>query len=107
MTDSTIVSITSFEPLSIVFPNVEMYTGDIFLAFPAVHVKLYDLSMGGIIPGQPHIGGDGQIFGFTLHLGTNSMTHGDIIELIRVSKAHLIEMHRIVQQTLDKHGALL
>jgi hypothetical protein len=106
MTDQE-VSITSFDPLTVTLPAAPtIFTGDLFIRFPDVHVKLYDLSLGGLLPGA-HIGGDGQLFGLTLHLRENTMTGGQIVEFIQAARAELIEMHRIVQVTLDAHGALL
>lgn len=102
-----VVSIINFDPLNVVFPNVDTYTGKLRLELPAVHVKLCDLSMDGLIPGGPYIGGDGQIFGLDINLGEKTLTAGQMMELIQKSRLELSEMHRIIQQTLDEHGALL
>jgi hypothetical protein len=103
----TVISITSFDPLTIALPATPTsYTGDVFIRFPAVHLQIYDLSLGGLLPGA-HIGADDQLFGLTLRLDANTMTGGQMVEFIQAASTELQAMHRIVQATLDEHGALL
>ena len=100
------VSILSFEPLTVAMPEVEMFVGDVHIALPDVHVKIYDLSMGGILPGA-HLGSDSQLFGLNLSLQEPGITTVQMYEFIREARKELAEMWRIVQNTLDEHGALL
>ncbi len=100
------VSITSFDPLTVAWPAVDRFVGEVEIRLPAVHVQVYDLSLGGLLPGA-HIGGDGQIFGLTLSLPEPGLTIGQMTQLIHNARGELCAVWRVYQAELDKRGALL
>jgi hypothetical protein len=100
------VSITSFDPLTVAWPAVDRFVGDVTISLPAVHVRMYDLSLGGLLPGA-HIGGDGQLFGLTVTLPEPGLTVGQMSQFIHDARAELREVWRVYQAGLDKRGALL
>jgi hypothetical protein len=100
------VSITSFDPLTVTWPAVDRYVGAVEVRLPAVHVQVYDLSLGGILPGA-HIGGDGQLFGLTVTLPEPGLTVGQMSQFIHDARAELRAAWRAYQAELDKRGALL
>jgi hypothetical protein len=100
------VSITSFDPLTVTWPAVDRYVGEVRIALPAVHVQVYDLSLGGILPGA-HIGGDGQLFRLTVTLPEPGLTVGQMSQFIHDARATLREVWQTCQAELDKRGALL
>ena len=55
MTEPTI-TILSFDPLQMQLPSAPAAFAIVVVRLPPVHLKLFDLSLGGIIPDGPHIG---------------------------------------------------
>jgi len=100
------VSITSFEPLTVTWPAVDRFVGDVTITLPAVHVQVYDLSLGGALPGA-HIGGDGQLFGLTVTLPEPGLTVGQMADFIHRARGELRTIWQAYQTELDKRGALL
>jgi hypothetical protein len=49
----TKVIIKSFHPLDVTLPDCTELVGIVQIVLPAIHVQLLDLSMGGIVPGNP------------------------------------------------------
>lgn len=106
MTAALEVSITSFDPLTVQWPAADRFVGEVTITLPAVHVQVYDLSLGGILPGA-HIGGDGQLFGLTVTLPEPGLTVGQMSQFIHDARAELRQIWAAYQEELDKRGALL
>jgi hypothetical protein len=79
--------------------------GKVTLELPAVHVQLYDLSMGGLLPGA-HIGGDMTLAGLSFDTGDVGITPGQLADFITTAQGELKQIWRIYQDELDKRGAL-
>jgi len=106
MTDKPIeVTIENFHPLTITWPDGEL-VGEVRLVFPPIHVKMYDLSMGDIIPGGPHLGSDAPIVGCTLTFDKPA-DKGDFMKFIEASRDDLETAWQAYQDEFDKKGALL
>lgn len=59
--NKVVIKILQFDPLRLELPTVK--EGKRFsIVLPPVHVKVLDLSMGGLIEGNPHIGADAELF---------------------------------------------
>ena len=99
------VRITAFEPLTVELPAGRI-AGKVTIELPAVHVQLYDLRMGGLLPGT-HIGGDIGMAGLSFDTGDVGMTPGQLADFITTAQDELRQMWRVYQDELDKRGALL
>jgi hypothetical protein len=107
------VSIESFEPLTIAFPDLDKLTdegkipaGDLEFALPEHHIQLVDLSMGGIIPDKPHIGGDAKVFSYTTKTDQD-VSFGEFMCMLIEMRGTMEEMHGEMQKILDERGAVL
>jgi hypothetical protein len=100
------VSIASFEPFSMTLPTEQVIVGEVKIILPAVHLKVYDLSMGGLLPGA-HIGADDRIASVSITLPGPGVSLGEFVEFINRGRDDLREIWRIMQGELDKHGPLL
>ena len=67
--------------------------------FPDVHLKLYDLSMGGAIPGA-HIGGDARPFSLDFEVGEPGMTVGEVTQFVADAEEQLKKMHAVIQEEM-------
>jgi hypothetical protein len=100
------VRIQSFDPLTIAMPRQDVFVGDVTLRMPALHVKLYDLSLGGALPGA-HIGSDIEIFVWHMQLGEPGLTAAKMLTFIHAAQDEFKQGWQIMQDELDKRGALL
>ena len=103
--DGVRVRITAFEPLTVELPAGRI-AGKVTIELPAVHVQLYDLSLGGLLPGA-HIGGDIGVVGLSFDAADVGMTPGQIADFITRAQPELKQIWRAYQDELDKRGALL
>lgn len=83
-------------------PPVKRFTGKVEILLPAHHYKLHDLSLGGIIPGGPHIGTDGRAWALKMDLGDEGMSAGDMMEFLARAEPQIRQLWRVVQDELDK-----
>jgi len=106
MEPASIVKINKFDPLTMELPEKIMLPARLYL--PNIRLKLYDLSMGGIIPGAA-LTSDAQVF--CLDIGTEEdagteFEIGKFMEFVRVTLPTLVEMHRIAQAEFNKKALL-
>lgn len=106
MTEGQVISITGFEPLQIAVPKCKQFVGTVRIELPAVHLKVYDLSLAGLLPGA-HIGADASILALTLNLAEPGITDADMMKFIIEAQEELAAAWRAAQQFLDDRGALL
>ncbi len=92
--------LVSFDPLKIELPGAGPFVGEIRIVLPEVHFKLHDLSMGGIIPDGPYIGGDARLWGFTFAMDEPGMEAGALLTFIASVEEQLKEMHRLIQEAM-------
>lgn len=78
---STTIAILKFDPLTLELPNVPMIEDEVVIQLPPVHLTIYDLSMGGIIDGHPHIGTDVPLVNVTIKL-TAPLALGTVVDMI-------------------------
>lgn len=99
------VTIKSFDPLEVSFPN-EPLTGPIHLILPPAHIKVWDLSMGGALPGA-HIGADveGPCLTLTAEEGFE-WSRADMIEFITQAQDEIKGIWLLYQEELDKRFLL-
>lgn len=106
MDDVTEIIIKSFHPLDVQLPDCDTLEGKVKFVLPAVHLKLYDLSLDGIIPGDPHIGGDAPMFCVSANF-PSPVDIGKVMQFVVKSKDDLETLWKAYQAELDKRGALL
>jgi len=103
----TTIKITSFAPLQLEMPaKPGPYLGPIAIQLPAVHYNFYDLSMGGMIPGEPHLGADLEGWQYTFE-AVEPMTLGKLIELVTVAKDDFKKLHKLIQRGVTELGPLM
>lgn len=97
----TTITINSFEPLNVTMPQSAI-TGDVVILLPPIHIKVKDMSFGGVLPGA-HIGADDNLarFSFTLTDG-HEMTRAQIMELIDNCLEQLKKVWQLAQNEFDK-----
>ncbi len=78
------VSILKFDPLTLELPADAMIDGELTIVLPPVHLVVYDLSMGGIIPGAPHVGADYPLARLTVPLD-KPMGLGAVVDMVVVN----------------------
>ncbi len=100
-----IVKINSFDPLNIEFP-LEAVTGRFKLVLPNIQMKLFDLSMGGMIPQAPYVGAEGQVFSLDIDIGESEMSGAKVMEFIQECLPQLRDMHKLVQGGFAKQFLL-
>jgi len=100
------VRIKSFDPILIELPNVQTLTGEVRIVLPPIHLQIYDLSLGGALPGA-HLGSDAEIAGLTMTLQEPGMKASDMLAFIMAAQDDLKKMWDIWQAEFTKHGALL
>lgn len=100
------VRILSFDPLTIAMPRQDVFVGNVTLRMPAIHLKIYDLSMGDLLPGA-HIGSDTELFVWHMELGEPGITAEKMMAFIYAAQDEFRKAWQLMQDELDKHGALL
>jgi len=98
------VKINSFEPLQVELP--EKLIIPLRLILPTLKIKLYDLSMGGLLPGAAIVS-DGQFFSLDMtgEEGTE-LELGKFMEFVRKSLPQLKEMHKLAQEKMNEKALL-
>lgn len=96
---ANIIQIKEFDPLTIEFPKSLIGRREVYA--PGVHVKIRDLSLGGLIPGM-HLGGNLEILRLFAFDGDKTTTKAEIMEAIDVCLDDFIKIHKIYQDRLDK-----
>lgn len=105
-----IISVTSFDPLVMQLPAAAQVANILVIKLPALHLKVFDLSMGGIVPGAPHIGADAQMLEVTITTKNpedDPFTLGWSVNYIADSLETLKEAWKIAQDLINAQGALL
>jgi hypothetical protein len=101
-----LIIIESFDPLRLTLPADRRLAGHVRVRLPPVHIKLVDLSMGGIIPDGPHIGLDAPMTDLIITLAEPA-TVGNIFDAIAGNIDVWRDLWRASQEALDKCGPLL
>ena len=102
MTDGPVHEVLlSFDPLRIELPGPGPFAGTVRIVLPEHHVRLIDLSMGGILPGA-HVGGEGRIASWNiLDIPEPGMEAADLLNFIAEAEGQFKEMHRLIQEQMD------
>ena len=99
--NETIITIHSFHPLNITWPDVPEFTGIVYIQFPKVTIDFQLGGLLGLIPGMT-ARSEGEAYRLVLNFGDAVMTVGQMMEFINKTKDDLEEMHQISQETLQK-----
>lgn len=100
MGEKTIITIESFDPLRIVWPDVDAFTGPIEIQLPPNQIKV--LGFGAIMP-TASLRSKASIVNLTFDLGDGVVETGKMFELIKAIKPHLIEAWQVAEdQFLQK-----
>lgn len=97
------IAILSFDPLRLELPENLEPTTEVLVCLPPVHIKLFDLSMGGLVPDDPHIGMDAPITNITIILPKPTSV-GDIVSMISASASTWRALWLASQKALDNCG---
>ena len=101
-----LIIIEGFDPLRLTLPADTELTNELRVRLPPVHIKLLDLSMGGLIPDGPHIGMDAPMTDITITLAEPA-TVGNIFDAIAGNIDAWRDLWVASQQALDKCGPIL
>lgn len=96
--------IHSFDPLNIEIPNVIDIEGKINIKLPEIDIKLYDLSMGGLLP-DTCIKTKANVVQCSF-ICKDKMKIGEIINAILEMLPNLQKAHNIYQDEFNKHFLL-
>lgn len=99
------VIIEKFHPLTIVWPDGEL-VGKVRIVLPPIHLRICDLGMGGVIPGDPHLGSDTPIAGINIFTPT-PLDKGDFMNFIEESRGDMEQLWTAYQTEFDKREALV
>ena len=100
--------ILGFNPLRLEVPHVEggKIHDEFDVVLPPVHFTFVDLSMGGIIPGKPHLGAD--LDGWRMNIRIDApLSPGEILDMLQATQDDIEELHRRLQQHTDEAGPIL
>ncbi|MHC4336137.1 MAG: hypothetical protein ACYSUV_20675 [Planctomycetota bacterium] len=106
MTKPTKVIIKSFHPLDVTLPDCTELVGIVQIVLPAIHVQLLDLSMDGIVPGNPHLGTDAPLHSLEIDF-PEPVDVGKFMMFVIESREELEQMWKGIQAHYDEKGALL
>lgn len=106
MSKPTEIVIKSFHPLSITLPEGDTLQGKVRVVLPPLHVQVVDLSMGGIIPGSPHLGSDAPLVGYNVEF-EEAVDLGPFMQFVIKSADLFEQIWKAYQGEFDKKGALL
>jgi len=96
-----------FDPLRIALPGAGPFVGTVKIVLPEVHAKLVDLSMGMHLLQGAHIGSDGRLWSLDIKdIQEPGMEAGDLLKFIASAEGELREMHRLIQEEMDKRYLL-
>lgn len=102
-----VVTIDGFDPLKVSIPRAERFAGVVRIQLPPVHLVIYDLSLGGILDGAPHIGADARVTDLVLTLGEPGITGAQLFDLIYAAQDRFRDIWQAMQRAMDERGALL
>lgn len=103
---TTTLIIEGFEPLRLTLPANVNLVGEVRVQMPPVHVQLVDLSMGGLVPDNPHIGLDAPMTSILITL-SEPTTVGRIVDAIIENVSSWQALWQASQQALDQCGPIL
>jgi hypothetical protein len=83
-------------------PPADRFVGEVEIILPEVRVKLLDLSMGGIIPDGPYVGGKGRVWTFRVDFPEPGITAGDMLKFLAEAEPQFREMHQVIQSMMDE-----
>lgn len=93
----TTLKITSFRPLAVQLPEVKEIPDNVVeIYLPEINTQIFDLSMGGIIPGRPGFYAPVEIGRIVLQLDPDT-TVGQVIDTILDAKAHFEKTHQDIE----------
>ena len=98
--------IEGFDPLRLQMPAEMRLTDQVRVRLPPVHVKLVDLSLGGLVPDAPHIGLDAPVTDITIIL-PEPTTVGEIVNTLIASAGAWQALWLASQRALDNCGPIL
>ncbi len=101
-----LITIEGFDPLCLELPAVTGLSTEVRVRLPPVHVKLVDLSPGGLVSDGPHIGMDAPMTDITITL-LEPTTVGEIVNILIASAGFLQALWQGSQEALDKCGPIL
>lgn len=104
MTEPTI-TILSFDPLQMQLPSAPAAFAIVVVRLPPVHLKLFDLSLGGIIPDGPHIGTELPMADIVITLKEPAAL-GKIVDMIAASVDRWREIWQATQRFADDYGPI-
>ena len=104
MTEPTI-TILSFEPLQMQLPLASAAFAIVVVRLPPVHLKLFDLSLGGIIPDDPHVGTELPMTDIVITL-QEPVALGKIVDMIATSVDRWREIWQATQRFADDYGPI-
>jgi len=99
------VKIIQFDPLQVQVPDEGGEFFEAKITLPSIKLNLIDLSMGGVIPGGPHIGTEAEALSVML-TQEEPILIGTVIEIIRKIKPELKELHARAQKVATEYGPL-
>ncbi len=94
--------LVDFNPLRITLPGTGPFAGKIRIVLPEVHLKLWDLSMGTDLLGGAHIGSDARAWSVDFDAPEPGIKAGELAQFVADCEPQLREMHRIIQEEMDK-----
>ncbi len=101
-----LITIEGFDPLRLELPAVTGLSTEVRVRLPPVHVKLVDLSLGGLVPDAPHIGLDAPMTDITILL-PEPTTVGEIVNTLIASAGAWQALWLASQRALDNCGPIL
>ena len=104
MTEPTI-TILSFDPLQMQLRSAPAAFAIVVVRLPLVHLKLFDLSLGGIIPDGPHIGTELPMADIVIALKEPAAL-GKIVDMIAASVDRWCEIWQASQRFADDYGPI-
>ena len=106
MDETTHDILIDFDPLRITLPGPGPFVGKVRIVLPEVHVKLVDLSMGGILPGA-HVGSEGRLWSLDIpDVPEPGMTAGQVTEFVAAAEKELKRMWELIQEEMDNRYLL-
>lgn len=103
---TTVIHILSFDPLRLELPAGNKVVGKVAIRLPPVHLRLYDLSMGGIIDGSPHIGADTPLWDITFNL-EKPIPLSKLVSLVTTKANDFKAVWKQAQSVLDEAEPLI
>lgn len=103
---TTVIHILSFDPLRLELPSTQKVVGEVAIRLPPVHLRLLDLSMGGIIDGSPHVGADTPLWDITFNVA-KPIPLSKLVDLVTTKADHFKAVWQEAQNVLDETAPLI